>query len=374
MKKLIVATSGLMLLGAMVSSASGAVSMGGDARARWQFSQYSDATDATENDERFSSRIRVKFNAEAKGGAYAKVRLRMADAVWDGTNQTRARGEGSNLYTDWAYIGVPVGSVTLEAGLMPIDLTKFSSWDERADMVSVKWAGDMTTLQFWYMKNAEYTNAATDTIDDEDVNTMALIFEQTYPCKSSITAAGFFTDDQTAADESGFSGFIHINSPIGPVTVEAEFAYVEGDVYGRQDDGLGGYIQGGMNFGAASLAINTGFTKDGYVADDDFGFLMVGGDTAITMSATQFVGQDGDTFWAGGICGFKMSEDLSLQGNLVYVDVDEFGSLIEISGGLKYVISDGANLEWLAGYVSMDDDAGILEDPLGTAVTLNVSF
>lgn len=374
MKKVIAAAAGLMLVGTMVGSASGAVSLSGDARARWYFEQYSDGTDATETDEKFSSRIRVKFEAEAKGGAYAKARLRMSDATWDGTSLTRDKGEGSNLYTDYAYIGVPIGAVTVEAGLMPVDLTLFSYWDRRDDMLSVSWANDMTGLEFWYVKDAEYTDDDTDTIDDDDINRMAVILDQKFAGDFSLKAAAFYNDDQTEEDQSGFSGLIHAGGPAGPVELEAEFVYSEADVQGTEDDGMGGYVQGSMDFGATSLAVNAGFTKDGWEADDDFGFIMIGGATAITPSITENIGSEGDTYWTAGILGYQVSENLSLKGILVYADVDDFGNLYEVSGGLNYVISDGASVEWLAGYLNTDDDADVYEDPVGTAVTLNLAF
>ena len=377
MKKVIAVAAGLMLVGSMVGTASAAVSLSGDARARWSYKKYADATDKTENDEKFSSRVRVKFRAEAKGGAYVKARLRMSDATWDGTNQTRDKGAGSNLYTDYAFIGVPMGPVTVEAGLMPVDLTLFAYWDRREDQFAVTWANDMTTLQFMYQKEAEYTDAATDTVDDEDINAYVMVLKQKIAGDFGITAAGFFQDDQTPDDKSGFYGTFHVEGPAGPVALEAELSYIESDVQGTEDDGIGGYVQGSMNFGATSVAINAGFTKDGFKTDDDFGFLMMGGAGAITTDLVEQIGDHGDTVWGGGVFGFKVSESLTLKANLVYADVDDFGSLVEVSGGIKYGISDGANVEWLAGYLGVDEDDTVttdVEDPIATAVTLNVKF
>lgn len=374
MKKVIAAAAGLMLVGTMVGTATAAVSLSGDARARWYYETNADGTTATDQDEKFSSRVRVKFNAEAKGGAYAKARLRMSDATWDGTSQTRDKGEGSNLYTDYAYIGVPMGPVTVEAGLMPVDLTKFAYWDRREDQVAIKWANDMTTLQFMYQKDAEYTNEDTDTVDDDDINTYVGVLSQKFAGDFGMTAVVFMTDDQTADDASGFSGTFHVGGPAGPLAFEAEVTYVEGDVQGTEDDGIGAYAQGAMDFGATSLALNVGLTKDGFAADDDFGFIMIGGASSITPSLTENVGGLGDTIWAGAVPGFKVSEALSLKGNLVYADVDDVATVYEVSGSMVYAISDGASLQWDVGYLAVDDDADALEDPFGTAVTLAVSF
>ena len=184
MKKLIAAAAGLMLVGTMVGSAAAAVTFGGDARVRWFYEENADGTEATAKDEKFSSRVRVKVNADAKGGAYARARIRMTDTSWDGTRNTRNRGAASNSYVDYAYIGVPMGPVTFEGGLMPVNLTKFTLWDARADQFIVKWANDMTNLEFWFQKTLEVETSAdpafNDLTDDNDTNNYFLKWDQKF--------------------------------------------------------------------------------------------------------------------------------------------------------------------------------------------------
>ena len=120
MKKLIVAAAGLMLAGTMVSTASAepGVSFTGDGRARaFYFQDYNFVDSDTSN---WNSRVRLKIKAESKGGAYAVARLRMAEAKWDGTQLTRKGGEQSNLFTDYAYVGTPIGPVAIEGGLSDV--------------------------------------------------------------------------------------------------------------------------------------------------------------------------------------------------------------------------------------------------------------
>jgi hypothetical protein len=385
MKKVIVAAAGLMLVGAMVGSASAAVSLSGDARARgyyqtnYDFGAKVDGQRINELDQSFTSRVRIKFNADAKGGAYARVRVRMADSTWDGTRQTRDKGAGSNSYVDYAYIGVPMGPVKLEAGLMNYDMVKFFQWDNRADQAVLTWANDMTTLQVWYQKTAEKTDPKTDFIDDYDIDTWVGVWKQKFAGDFGMQLIGTYQDDQTPADQSGFTGVIALEGPAGPVKLEGAFAYQDADLTGNQDDGYGGYIAGTFDAGAAALTLNVGFVKDGYKADNDFGFIMIGGAASITPSAFDTGGKGigvlGDTWWIGGTAGYKVSEALSVKGNLVYADVDEFGDLFEISGTLSYAISDGASFDWDMGYllVNMSDDRDS-DDPFGTAITFNVSF
>lgn len=304
----------------------------------------------------------------------------MSDAVWDGTNATRNKGEGSNLYTDYAYIGIPLGAgVTFEGGLMPVDYTKFSIWDRRKDMFRVKWANDMTEVVFDYMKSLEYTDAATDTIDDNDVNWLSIYVNQKFAGDWAVRAQVLYHDDQRPGDDmSGLQAYGRVEGAAGPMALEAELTWLSSDSTGNADDGMGGYVQGAMKFGATSVAFNGGFTKDGFMADDDFGFIMIGGASAITPSVTANVGGNGDTLWLGGIFGFQASESLSLKGILAYADIDTPGTnditAFEVSGGMSYAISDGAAFDWVVGYLNLDDDAGALENPFGTAVTLSLSF
>ena len=170
-------------------------------------------------------------------------------------------------------------------------------------------------------------------------------------------------------------GTIHFSGPAGPVALEGAVAYTEADLIGSADDGWGGYLQGGMNFGATSVTLNGGFTQDGYLADDDFGFIMIGGASSITPSLASNVGLYGDWGWIGGIVGFKVSEQLSLKGVLVYADISDYGDLFEVSGSLKYAISDGAAFYWDIGYLNNNADAEVGdENPFGTALTFEISY
>jgi hypothetical protein len=382
MKKVIAAAAGLMLVGAMVGTASAAVSLSGDARARgyyqsdYDFGRTEDGVRTNEIENSFSSRVRIKFDAKAKGGAYARARVRMADSTWDGTNKTRDKGAGSNSYVDYAYIGVPMGPMVLEAGLMPVNITKFTAWDQRADMAVLKWVNDQTTVQLWYAKKAEFTDEETDFIDDNDIDVWTGAWTQKFGGDWGMTLAALYQNDETETDESGWLGTINVGGPAGPVALEGEFTAVSGDYTGSDDDGYGAFIQGGFDLGVASVTLSAGATQDGYAADDDFGFIMLGGAASITPSYMARIGGLGDTWWLYGIAGFQASENVSLKGILGWADISNVGQTFEISGSLVYKISDGANFQWDIGYmaVNAEDDSSVTEDPFGTAGTFNVSF
>jgi hypothetical protein len=385
MKKVIAVAAGLMLTGALVTTASAAVSFSGDARIRGYYEtdydfgrtvpivedQLFPRTRTNEEDIKANSRYRVKINADAKGGAYVRSRIKIGDGV-------HGVGSKTDVTTDYMFVGVPMGPITVEGGRMPANVTKFFIWDARFDMIIGKWANDMTDLQFWYVKDQE----SGDLIDDDDITTYVGLLNQKFAGDWGLTVAGAYIDDQTITDMSGFTGTIGFSGPAGPISLQGEFSYADSDVEIGDDDGYGGYLEGGMDFGATSVTLNGGWAGEGFVADDDFGFIMLGGASSITPSGTArfgaFAGVPVDTTWIGGTVGFKASEALSLTGILAYADFDDFGDGFEISGRAVYGISDGANIQWDIGYLSWDYDSNILDDssesPFGTALTLNVSF
>lgn len=390
MKKVIAVAAGLMLTGALVTTASAAVSFSGDARVRGYYETDYDfgrtvpvvegqAFPRTRTNKKSifaNSRYRVKINADAKGGAYVRSRIKIADGT-HGTSPSSKTG----VTTDYMYVGVPMGPITVEGGRMPANVTKFFVWDERFDMIIGKWSNDMTTVEFWYNKIRENN----DKIDDNDVQGYVGLLKQKFAGDWGLTLAGQYRDDETELDASGFTGTVNVHGPAGPVSLIAEFAYRDKDIELGDDNGYGGYLQGGMDFGATSVTLMGGWAGDGFTADDDFGWIMLGGASSITPSASsqfgRFNGVRTDTSFIGATVGFKASEALTLTGILAYADWDDFGDGFEISGRAVYGISDGANIQWDIGYLAMSYDSNLLddirdsdEDPFGTALTLNVSF
>jgi len=379
MKKVIAAAAGLMLVGTMVGTASADVSFGGDARARYYYQQDydfgavdEDGVREREQDNKWASRVRIQARATAAGGAYVVGRALYGDGTWNGGNSGTA-----DIDADKAYIGVPIGPVTIEAGRVPIDLlngTKFLFEDVTSDGAKIWFdPSDAVTLGLIYIVDYEAMQNG-DFVNDDDIVNYGAWAQMGFGAMN-VRIAGMYEDDQVnVGDEegSGFFGGIEFTGPAGPVALSGAFA-MDDRGEGRADTGIGGFVQGGMDFGGTGVALNVGFTSDGYQADGDFGFIMFGGGYSITPWT---VGQGGDSFWIGAPITFAVSEKLSLKGNLVYADIDEVGEVFEISGSAKYLISDGLNFQWDLGYLgySADSDDGPEESPFGTAITFNVSF
>lgn len=403
MKKLIVAAAGLMLTGFMVSDvlAEAGVSFTGDGRARGLYRQDYNFVDSDTS--QWQSRVRLVLNAESKGGAYALARIRIADSVWDGTQKTRQLGEGTNIYTDWGYIGVPMGPVTIEGGLLPVNWVKFAVWDIRVDGLNVKYNTDMTTLMGFYHKidefdetdilsvplfNADGTSAGTlninnDLVEDDDRDRYGLYLNQKFDGGWGLLAAAYYeNDDQGTGERDGFAAMAEVTGTISNVAVLGDLAYREADlqplpaVFNSGDDSWGLYAQAVMPIGAVNLLAGAGATKDGFVADGDFGpFIML---SDVSSIATAYgLGLFGDTTFAALSPSMKVTEQLTLTGVVGYLDIDGQGpfadasSAFEVSGSAAYAVTDGATLTAEAGYLDVD---GFEEPAIGAGLILVIGF
>jgi hypothetical protein len=384
MKKVIAAAAGLMLVGAMAGTASAAVSFGGDARARAYYQQDYDfgsvsvdeetgaVTRDREQDNFVNSRVRIQARAEAPGGAYAVGRALYGAATWDGGNSGTA-----DIGADKAYIGVPMGMTLLQAGRLPTDLlrsTAFFEQDITRDGLQFDiMATDMATIGLWYFIDYESRQNG-DNVDDNDISDYGIYADVKFAGDWGTRLGVLYRDDQVpndGRDDDGAFGGIEFVGPAGPLAISGAVAF---DDRGEGNTGWGAFASAGMQFGATGVALEAGFTDENFVTDGDYGFIMVGGGASITPYT---IGSEGTSnWWIGVPVTFAVSEMLSLGGNLVYIDMDEFGDAFEISGTAKYLISDGANVQWDIGYLGYSAGDGIVEEesPFGTALTFNVSF
>ena len=389
MKKVIAAAAGLMLVGAMVGTASAAVSFGGDARARGYYQQNYDFGSVSpvvdedgnetgqvqrdrEKDNFLNSRVRVQARGEAPGGAYAVGRLKIGDGTWNGGSNT------SDVTTDRAYIGVPMGMTELRAGRLQYFATNYTTFfenDINVDGIEFRiMPTDMATIGLWYFIDYEARENG-DLVDDNDNSRYGAYVDAKFAGDWGARASILYTDDQVlndGRDDDGAYGALDFAGPGGPVAISGAIAF---DDRGEGDTGWGAFLKGGMQFGATGVALMGGFTDKGFVTDGDYGFLMIGGGFSVTAYR---IGSQGESnWWIGVPVTFAVSEMLTIGGNLAYVDMDEFGDAWEISGTLKYLISDGANVQWDIGYLGYSrGDVGPVneESPFGTGLTFNVSF
>lgn len=397
MKKVIVAAAGLMLVGTMASTAMAEFKFSGDARVRYFLQDSYGDVIPDETDVHWSSRTRFKIEADTKGGAYVKTRIRLDDAKWgDNTSNGSGNGTGNknnNIWTDYAYIGVPFGPVTVEGGRVIRDVTPFFFMDERADSIQAKYSNDMTKLVAFYDVTDENTD---DDTDEDDFDMYGALLNQGFSGGWNLLVGGIYQNNEIA-DEDAFGATAQVTGTVGTVALAAELAYMEENFISGQtsndltgtstgiadDDGFGGYVSATVPVGAVELLGLVGFTTDGYIIDhDDFGpFIMVGSYSQISTGFDW--SSNGDSWFAGIAPTYKVSEQLTVGAQVSYVgldpDDDTFGDdaddqdVFEIGATASYAVTDGASLSGIIGYADVDE-LNDEENPFGIGLELAIKF
>lgn len=380
MKKVIAAAAGLMLVGTVASAAVAAtapraagVTFKGDARARYYFQE--EYVNADTSEDHWNSRVRLQWTATSKGGAYAVGRFRLADATWDGGQKTR-KGSDSNVWVDKAYIGVPFGPITVEAGLTYRNLSSFAYDWRGADAIDFIYKGDMTTVRAFiqvldeYEEDEEGNVVADDLVNDNDIMMYGARLDQKFGGNWGLSAYAAMEDDQQS-DNDGVRAGLKVDGGFGGVTLASEIAFVESDLLGSDDDGIGFYVEATVPVGPASIYGIVGVAQDGFEVDDDFaGQGNVMGNYSQISNFTLGGSALGDTTWVTVAPKFKATEKLTLGANLGYYDGD-VDSAFEIGLDASYAVVDGATLNAIFGYVDFDEAD---QSPLGFGLSLEISY
>jgi hypothetical protein len=432
MKKVLVAGAALMLAGSMVSAASAGnpgeapttgVSISGDARVTYvgwtDYARNTNDNSANGYSDYFESRVGLNFDAVAKGGVSVHTRLYFDDqgynndAVWNGSGDAQW-----GVSTDYAYFKVPLSdTITMEAGRMPLNFSQFYSWDIRPTRVRLVYkSGNLKLIPFVGVVDENSTSL--DDWNDNDFMQYGIV--PVLKINDEWTVKGFFrynVDDRehdqkttdiswdvtgkdgtkfttTAekanvagaynphADRSGFDGSVNLSGTVGNVGLTAEVSYVAADYQKTKDDGIGGYVQAAFKTPAITPIVIAGMTQDGFMADQNFGFVMVGGNESTTV--VNVGNRDGDLMFGALVLLHNISDRFSAQGNLLYASYDydneagKIDSAIEVSGVLNYALSESTNFEYKLGYLAPtynDGAADVLEDAyVGHVMRMNVEF
>jgi hypothetical protein len=380
MKKVLVAGAALMMAGAMVVPAAVAeVNLSGDARVRYVGESGYGVVGDDYRDE-FNSRVRLKIEGVAKGGAFAKARLILADGTWDGSDSLTGTDE-----VDYAYIGLPLGAVTVYGGMVDSGLADFSDFFYNGGgetRMQVNYEGEGFDFTAFYQIDGEG-----DATDDNSSLGVVLGFSPADNMNVS-TILWYFMDDavvdaDTPDAADGLAASVRFEGEMDTLALEAELSYREEGVTGQNawDDGMGGYVGAVYEMGAWTPGMHIGFTSDGYAPVVDYGFFMIGGDTPIT--GLSFGGSE-NSYWGALTTDYAVSEKITLTGNLVYLDMEGIdytsttpgtdGDAFEISGGIDYAVSEGARLRYRLGYLAIDEDNVEDIDAVGHFAELSIKF
>lgn len=422
MKKVFVAGAALMLAGSMASAASAGttpgntseettgISISGDARLYYVGKTDYERKDDTANgySDFFDTRVGINFDAVASGGTSVHARLYFDDygynddAVWDGSGDAQW-----GVSTDYAYFKVPLSdTMTLKAGRLPLEFTKFYSWNIRPTRVQLIYkSGNLKLVPFVGVVSENGTDL--DNWDDNDFMQYGIVpvlkindawtvkaFLRynndtrewaTDPSVETVDGAELVVPATPYNDRSGFDGTVNLTGTVGDVGLTAELAYKAADFQQTEDDGLGGYVQAAFSMPGFTPVVLAGMTQNGFMAWRDFGFVMVGGNEPTTV--VNVGNKDGDLMFGALVLMHDISDRFSAQCNLLYASYDydddsiaagKIDSAIEVSGVLSYAVSESTSIEYKLGYLTPSYNDGapeVLEDAyIGHALGLNVEF
>ncbi|MCI5121838.1 MAG: hypothetical protein D3908_11735, partial [Candidatus Electrothrix sp. AUS4] len=310
MKKVLVAGAALMLAGSMVSAASAGtpgeapvettgISLSGDARVTYVGGvdyyrvKETSSLSADGYGDYIESRVSVNVDAVATGGTAVHARMYFDDYgfnddnIWDGNGDDQL-----GVSTDYAYIQVPLSdTLSVKAGRLPLNFSAFYAGEIRANRVQLIYdAGNFKLIPWVGVVSEDSTDL--DNVDDSDFMQYGII--PVLKLNDSWTVKGYFryNDDQrewdtdpsvddlgapVAAiahdDKSGFDGTIQVAGTAGIANLTAQVAFVEADVQGTEDDGIGGFVQAAFSTPAVTPILIAGMTQDGFMAWRDVGFV-----------------------------------------------------------------------------------------------------
>lgn len=367
------------LLSAAAASA-GEVDFSGDARARYVIRDNRLFGNLLNNNNDFwDSRVRINMQAKTVSGAYAKARIRF-ESDW---NKPR---EGKQTITPWvdiAYLGIPLGRATIEAGLMKSNIDRFFEWDQSVDRAALQWDmyGAEWLAVFDMLAEAQFSPFEINRLEDNDFVAYGLVVKRKFLQNLTGQASFFYKDDKRneyVLDEfipsaSGPYWSIYVEGEYENLAFETDLAFKAADTRQSRDEdgyiinplnvgrgnGWGWYAEGRYSASTLIPILNVGAVVQGYKADNDFGWIMIGNSNNEPTAVISQVGKDGDWFWIAPSILYKPTERLDIRGNLVWMYIDSrvaeseddltIEHLYELSGELTYEISPLATFTWKAG-------------------------
>lgn len=380
MKKIIAAAAGLMLVGSVVS-ASAAIEFSGDARARYEFHDNYQGDDA--NDDQWNNRVRLKIKGTTAGGSWAKFQMTMGNSPW-GSNDIQDTAATIKPNVDYAFVGVPMGCVLLNAGRQPLNLTTTYFNDAAVDNVRVTYASEGTTLIGLY---GVYGDDGIDKVTNSNDELYSGVWTQAWNDSWATTLGMTYINLQQTADSDagGFVGVIAVNGDMGAMDLNFELGYQEEGLAATDakykatnvEDAIGAYLAVGYDISEEfKLTGVAAYAQEGFVFDAPVGFMMLGGDSQLTINDHALSAYGDDDLYLIGLKGaYQATADLGFSFNLGYVDFGTEDDAFEVSAQAAYAINDGTMIYGRTGYVSQDNMSGGAEDDaFGFGVSLELSF
>ena len=375
----------------------------------------------------WGERVVLKLDAVLENG----IELRTAYDVVGGFNgptpwgvvfskSTNDFATTEDFANEYAYIHVPMGNFTVDAGHM---LTSwgdgFDSFETPADRIKLYYkVNDMLTVAGYIRKDTE-----TFSVDSGKGDTDTYEVEAVAKPNAATTTgvAVYYTQDQQdkSFEERGPYHFLDtwkvdgfLNTKVGPVVVMSELVYrtankafIDDHDYKNGFGQFGGFALAQADVAPVTLTGAVAFASNGYVADDDFQPTLLFGtrNNPVALLDFQSVGSTATTWAALVAADFKANDCTTLHGLVAYASIGDGtgdvhanhlgevapdGSralgLIELDATVKYQISKST--AWTVGAtmgiptsvpgqtVFSDDGKATRDNIYGAFQKLSVSF
>jgi len=361
------------------------VMLGGDMRVRTTYLKQTDFTD-DDNDNRFTDqRFRLKVKGESGNGISANLRLYIANSVkWDGA----ANACTGCIRIDYAYITVPVSTLTVNYGLIKkyyglrfmrgntdIPGIQTDQSDNRFESLEVIGKFESVTVKVFYNKQIDTfdTVVGDDNLKDFNDYGASLVADL-----GDIEVGGmvlYHHDNRaevgnpggTAADQ-GFTGTdisIYAKGNVSNIGLGGEIVFLTGDM---NEDAAGETPFGMMVYaettvGAIGVRADAAYVTNSYTASYDYQPMLSIGTVSQTGQFDFFAADDAKAWLIAGSANTDVMENVNLLGRVGYASFEDptggdDPSIVELDGVVKVQIAKNARSFFEVAWVNPSDEAG----------------
>jgi hypothetical protein len=361
------------------------VQIGGDARVRTTYLKKTDFTD-NDSDNRFTDqRIRLKIKGDAGNGVSANLRLYIANSVkWDGA----ANACTGCIRIDYAYVTVPVSTLTVNAGLIKkyyglafmrgnteIPGIQTDQWDNRFESYEVIGKFETVTVKVFLNKQIDtfdtvvgddnlkdfndYGVSLVADLGDIEVGGMVLYHHDN---RAEVGAAG-----GTAADQ-GFTGTdisIYAKGKVSNIGLGGEIVFLTGDM--NEDSAgetpLGLMVYAETTVGAIGVRADAAYVSNSYTASYSYTPTLVIGTVQQTGIFDMAAADDAKAWLIAGSANTDVMENVNILGRVAYASFEDptggdDPNILELDGVVKVQIAKNARSFIEVAYVNPSDELG----------------
>lgn len=345
------------------------VQLGGDARVRGIWFKNADFIKDDDNDNRYyDQRVRLKIKGEAGNGISANVRFYITNSPkWDGTSNTRCTG---CILVDYAYITVPVSSVTVDAGLKKMYFgNQFYLSDDPFDLLQISGsAGDVKFSAFTRKVDDTFDTVTTDANLKDFNDYGATLVVKMNDIEAGAIAVLHHDNRETVVgttNDNGLDFSLYANAAVSGINAGAELTFLSGDMNKTAADKtpLGLMIFAKTSVGAIGVRADFALASNTFTAQNNYEpSLLFGTNQNTATSNFGSIADEKKAWLLAGTVDTDVMEDVNVLGRVVYTSAknaaDTSLSLLELDGRVTVQLAKNAKYVVEAAYGNPNDDKG----------------